>query len=608
MFIRIPHQEQLGWSLIPLRQKKSLRSGRLIPHRPARGRMGHNDRMPPDLTAGDLRRRRLHLPWIKLAFTVVLVLLGGTEVVISMFELGARSATTSAGTWADELSPSLVVLPLAVWFSPRQVLAWAAVVTWLISSGSVEFPFAWQTLSVLSLLSLLWVLIRPTMTHDAGPRVQPGGHRPAEGSYAVESPRQARVALAVAAVLAVTLCGWAWMTWDGSLERPSVTFMIAGILVPLIVWPSLNDLMRIHRRLALLRRGATERSVRVLRNTQDHHVLPVEALSPALHFARLDEVVDARVTSSFDEWLLEQQRQTLEQEDATPPTSDDALGEWADDQLVDWDDEEDEDEDEAHPEFEQWDAVAERNGPDATTPQTLSMIGKPFDGATVALVRSDGRTWVGELQEDLLWEPPARTRPPGGTEQPSATASQEQDEPRREDSVGAISGWVNRHVAQRWAWPLGLAVLGGVALPLVLSLLSVEDPYARYVGLLVALGYLFLSCADVTTVLTLQPTRRGVWSRRLLLDRRLGPERVDSIVAGSRAVALRERNRTNVIIFCPDEMDHPLTSEEYAEALRGALASTPPRPRLDLRPSSAVTSALLMILGWLILLPPTFIG
>jgi len=200
------------------------------------------------------------------------------------------------------------------------------------------------------------------------------------------------VALAVAAGLIVAIGGWAWLAWDGGLSRPSFTVGIAAIVVPPIVWPSLVHLTSTHRRLQLMSRGATTRRARVFKDADDHHLLPTDALSPVLTFTTLDEIMDDRVTSDFDGWLLEQQKAKTDEEaqqdnSDAPPANDAELGEWADAQLLEPVD--DDDEPEFHPEHEGWDLVSERNGPAVSRLEEFTLIGQPVDGATVAIMRTD---------------------------------------------------------------------------------------------------------------------------------------------------------------------------------------------------------------------------
>ncbi len=582
--------------------------------------MGHNCRVPPDLTAEDLGRRRLHVGWIKLAFSIVIVVLAITEITLSEFDLGVRDVATAVGSWANELAPGLLILPFAVWFCPRLVLAWTAPLTWFIARGSVELPLVWQAVSVLCLFSLLWLLIRPVLSRRAGPRAQPGGFRPARQSNAISSTRPAWVALAVAAGIIAAVGGWAWQTWDGGLSRPSFTVGLAALVVPPIVFPSLIHLTSTHRRLQLMSRGATTRHVRVFEDAHDHHLLPVDATSRALVFTTLDEVMDDRPVSDFDGWLLARQKAQAEDEaqqdnSDAPPADDAQLGEWADAQFLE---PVDDDEPEFHPEYEHWDLVSQRNGPAVSDPTDFTLIGQPVDGATVAIMGPNGRTWMGKLREAWLWDPPAVLTPSMDTTSASAVSdpqsnphaspsrSSKEDDPRPKDMIRSMLGWLDLHVTARWAWPLFLVLLGGFALPYMLSLFPTEDPGARYIGLLVSLIVLFISCAEITTVVTLQPTRRGVWNRNLLLDRRLIPDRVSTIAAGQQSVALRETDRRNVILFSPSWIDSPLSTAEYAQSLREALGRTPRRSLVNRRPASALVAALLMILGWLMVLPPSF--
>ena len=255
------------------------------------------------LTAEALIKRRLHLPVIKLAFTVAVVALAIVELIYSEFNLGTREATTAMALWANELAPALMILPVIVWFAPRSALAWACCLMWVVSLGSVEFPLAWQILGSVVLLALAWLLIRPLWGRDGGRWRLPGGHRPAEDAYAIGDGRLARIALWVAAGVLMVLLGWAVWAWEGPPERPSFSVFWVGFLVPAMVIPATIELVRIRRRLRLLRLGGEASLVRVTRDDEGHHVVPVDAATFFLRFTRLEEVIDRRLSVAFDDWI-----------------------------------------------------------------------------------------------------------------------------------------------------------------------------------------------------------------------------------------------------------------------------------------------------------------
>lgn len=572
--------------------------------------MGHNDRVPPELTAHDLSQRRLFIRPIQLAFTIATVLLGIIGIIFSLVGLGSGEPSTTIALWADALIPALITLPLFVWIAPRSVLCWAVPLIWLVSLGTIPLPRAWASLSIASLLALLWLTLRPMVGRSTGPRVLPSGHRPVKDSYAIGSSQSGWIGLAVGVVLAGVLVGWAWLWLDGPMGAPSSSVTIAGIVVPLFVWVSTIQLARSHRRLRLVRRGAPAFRIRVVGWDNSRFLIPVDVVRPNLEIVDLEEVLDGKVTRAFNEWVEARMDAEADAEDAStiPPDDEALLGEWADrqDPLEGTDDEPEGWEDPRWLyEYDHWDAVAEKDGPDVGNLEPFTLVGAPMDGAVVALVRADGRTWLGGLRE----------RWPSAQRATTLTLVMDGTPPDREPEGGPLItelkgvdrawGWTASQPAIRWGWPFLIALVAGPLVPWA----AAEDAAAGEGGVgtfvflaLVAAAIIIGTSARAPEV---RPSRRGIRRMGFFVDHRLDRDRVAHVAAGQHAVALRLRDPAGAIVVPACDIGTEDTADRFAARLQAALDNSPDGARSTWQPSPALWALVLLLLAWAALIPST---
>ena len=327
----------------------------------------HTAGMTP-LLAADLRATRLHTAAIRLAWVVTLVVLLVAEV--------AAGDVVPVVPWVGRLWLAAVLLLTSIWALPRWTLACASVLGWLLPYGGASWPSGWRAWAIASALALAWLVV-PRRTQSTVSRGRPAGERPFERSYANIGAVTGGVALAATAV-AVAVLSIIEVIW-GTPESMLLGLIAFVLLLGLSAWPRAQH--RHAARLRLMAEGGPAREALLTEVDGDHFVGAVDDDRARLRIVALDGVVDRE-----DAGIIQ-----LAHDD--------------DGALINLDDLDDEDAAKvrrAMADLRRWTALCEAvHGPALEVGERVVLIGEPRDGATVAIMRQDGATWLGELRETM---------------------------------------------------------------------------------------------------------------------------------------------------------------------------------------------------------------
>ncbi|GAA3858125.1 hypothetical protein GCM10022275_06030 [Tessaracoccus defluvii] len=327
----------------------------------------HTAGMAP-LLAADLRATRLHTVAIRLAWVVSLAVLLVAEV--------AAGDVVPVVPWVGRLWLAAVLLLTSIWALPRWTLACASVLGWLLPYGGASWLWGWRAWAIASALALAWLVV-PRRTQSTVSRGRPAGERPFERSYANIGAVTGGVALAATAV-AVAVLSIIEVVW-GTPESMLLGLIAFVLLLGLSAWPRAQH--RHAARLRLMAEGGPAREALLTEVDGDHFVGAVDDDRARLRIVALDGVVDRE-----DAGIIQ-----LAHDD--------------DGALINLDDLDDEDAAKvrrAMADLRRWTALCEAvHGPALEVGERVVLIGEPRDGATVAIMRQDGATWLGELRETM---------------------------------------------------------------------------------------------------------------------------------------------------------------------------------------------------------------
>lgn len=320
----------------------------------------------------------------------------------------------------------------------------------------------------------------------------------------------------------------------------------------------------------------------------DYEILPMNGSSPLVRVVNMQGLVPRGD-------VLVQGLQLDDDDDDGPDPSDDGdpdeddplpehdweLAAWADEstrEMQEWVD------DLMSPDFSQLDdedkALVEAEfGPEIDGRETFTMLGSWSHGSSVALVRSSGQVWMGEIREPRLRADGRGLRRSGS-------------EPRRQPVAGWGDVWVGRTMVAlaawsqrnsrwlRWVVALGVAVAGAIWVGAVVRF-GVETGWDWFdwvmsvvltVGLLpwpvIAAGS--LPGPDVARA------RPGIAFYGFVMDVVIAPDRLVTVVPGEESVALRLRDPEDAVFLAPEEIGADLNASQAAEKLRSWSWPRPP--------------------------------
>lgn len=376
-------------------------------------------------------------------------------------------------------------------------------------------------------------------------------------------------------------------------------------------------IVRSRRRRRLATAGAPASMVALTHSPEhDYEILPMNGSSPLVRVVNMQGLVPRGD-------VLVQGLQLDDDDDDGPDPSDDGdpdeddplpehdweLAAWADEstrEMQEWVD------DLMSPDFSQLDdedkALVEAEfGPEIDGRETFTMLGSWSHGSSVALVRSSGQVWMGEIREPRLRADGRGLRRSGS-------------EPRRQPVAGWGDVWVGRTMVAlaawsqrnsrwlRWVVALGVAVAGAIWVGAVVRF-GVETGWDWFdwvmsvvltVGLLpwpvIAAGS--LPGPDVARA------RPGIAFYGFVMDVVIAPDRLVTVVPGEESVALRLRDPEDAVFLAPEEIGADLNASQAAEKLRSWSLAAPTTARSGPRPSAGVVGMVVMVAGWVVQILP----
>ncbi len=160
------------------------------------------------LTVADVRLTRLHLFWVKLAYTLVAAGAVVAEVghlVVSNPVPWLRSPLGSGPYLATGLLFAALMMTDLVWRIPRLALLFSVPVFWIVGYGDIAYPVLWRLMALASAVVSVWWFTRARRATPSGSPVRPPCPESLTDSWARVEPRRGWVWIAGGLVVGVAL-------------------------------------------------------------------------------------------------------------------------------------------------------------------------------------------------------------------------------------------------------------------------------------------------------------------------------------------------------------------------------------------------------------------
>ncbi|MHA6513894.1 hypothetical protein [Tessaracoccus sp. Z1128] len=359
------------------------------------------------------------------------------------------------------------------------------------------------------------------------------------------------------------------------------------------------------RRAALVANGGPSATVRVVCDGDVALVLPVDADWPVLELTHLDGHADRAgvlAVSEKHESAWDDEDEDVDSVDVGQPLPANAadLAAWVDgvrDEI--------ESEDQETMTSEEKILAEAVVGPDTNGAEPFILVGSWASGHSVALARTTGQVWLAEASEPRPFQGRRRLlgalRPetPGWDHVDDAAAG----------PAERLQAWALRHASwTRWAAACGVAMPLAVLIPwLALDPTADWWDLARVAGLAVA-AVIAPFWATSWSWLEFGRVRAGFAWYGLAFDEVVARDRVEIVVAGRTAVAVRLRDPDDVIGFDPEVLiEGESSAERAAVELRSWVEFAPAGSRSGRRPAPGLVAALALVVAWAAQLIPAWL-